>query len=207
MPLAKGKSQKTISHNIVEMQDSGHPHDQAVAAALNTARHSRAEGGGLNALRVPHMKVRKIHTPRAIKYVRHHVGPIHSSVAGRTDHLPMTVHSGSYVLPADILSSSGEGNTIAGFKHARRVFGGEPYGGGAQPYNHTGGPYGMAKGGAAEGVPIVAAGGEYVLHPDQVRAVGGGDLDMGHKVLDEFVRRMRAESIKTLKKLPGPRKD
>ena len=38
------------------------------------------------------------------------------------------------------------------------------------------------------GVPIVAAGGEYVLHPDQVRDVGGGDLDTGHAVLDEFVK-------------------
>ncbi len=197
MPLAHGKSQKTVSHNIEEMQASGHPHAQAVAAALNTARKSRQEGGAIH--------IKKPHVP----HVKHfHTGPIHSSVAGRTDHLPMTVHSGSYVLPADILSASGEGNTIAGFKHARRVFGGTPYGGGDQPYNHEGGPYGMATGGRSEGgVPIVAAGGEYVLHPDQVRAVGGGDLDTGHKVLDEFVLRMRKELVKTLKKLPGPRRD
>ena len=65
----------------------------------------------------------------------------------------------------------------------------------------------MAKGGATHGVPIVAAGGEYVVHPDHVRNVGGGDLDMGHKVLDEFVKRMRKELIGTLKKLPGPKKD
>jgi hypothetical protein len=37
MPLTKGKSQKTISHNIEEMQKAGHPHDQAVAAALHNA--------------------------------------------------------------------------------------------------------------------------------------------------------------------------
>jgi len=57
------------------------------------------------------------------------------------------------------------------------------------------------------GVPIVAAGGEHVLHPDQVRAAGGGDLDTGHAVLDEFVKRMRKELVKTLKGLPGPKKD
>jgi hypothetical protein len=142
--------------------------------------------------------------PRAHKF---HVGPIHSSVAGRTDHLPMTVESGSYVIPADIISAWGEGNTIAGFKHARRVFGGVPRGQGAQPYGHTGGPYGMAAGGAASGVPIVAAGGEYVLSPSQVRAAGGGDLDTGHRVLDKFVKKSRSELIKTLKKLPGPTKD
>jgi hypothetical protein len=37
MPLKKGKSKKTISHNISEMEKAGHPHDQAVAASLNQA--------------------------------------------------------------------------------------------------------------------------------------------------------------------------
>jgi hypothetical protein len=142
-----------------------------------------------------------------------HNGPIHSSVAGRTDHLPMRVQSGAYVLPADVISGApgAEGNTIAGFKHARRVFGGNPYGGsGKVPYGQGKTPYGMKKGGATHGdssVPIVAAGGEYVVHPDAVREVGGGDLDVGHKVLDEFVKRVRKELIKTLQKLPGPKRD
>ena len=43
-----------------------------------------------------------------------HHGPIPSPVAGRTDHLPMHVSSGSYVLPADIVSALGDGNTDAG---------------------------------------------------------------------------------------------
>lgn len=37
MPLKKGSSKKTIGTNIEEMQASGHPHDQAVAAALHNA--------------------------------------------------------------------------------------------------------------------------------------------------------------------------
>lgn len=37
MPLLKGKDRKTISHNIREMEASGHSHKQAVAAALHTA--------------------------------------------------------------------------------------------------------------------------------------------------------------------------
>ncbi len=140
-----------------------------------------------------------------------HIGPIHSPVAGRTDHLPMHVPSGSYVIPADIISAMGEGNTIAGFKHMRRVFGGLPYQNTAIPYQGEEGPYNeplapKARGGEAT-VPIVAAGGEYVLSPQQVMHAGGGDLDTGHKVLDEFVKRMRAETVKTLKALPGPKKD
>ncbi len=39
MPLEKGSSQKVISHNIEEMQKAGHPHKQAVAAALREAGH------------------------------------------------------------------------------------------------------------------------------------------------------------------------
>jgi hypothetical protein len=49
MPLKKGSSKETISHNIEEMQASGHPHDQAVAAALHNAHpnggKNMAEGG------------------------------------------------------------------------------------------------------------------------------------------------------------------
>lgn len=173
---------------------------EAISAALNTAR--KAHGGGF-------------HAPKTKRSIRLHVGPIHSAVAGRTDHLPMHVPHGSYVIPADIISGMGEGNTIAGFKHMRRVFGGMPYGGASLPYGASGGPYGeplpKADGGEADedgpSVPIVAAGGEYVLSPDQVRSAGDGDLDMGHRVLDEFVKRMRSDLVKTLEKLPGPRKD
>lgn len=40
MPLKSGSSKETISHNIKEMVESGHPQRQAVAAALNNARQN-----------------------------------------------------------------------------------------------------------------------------------------------------------------------
>jgi len=59
-------------------------------------------------------------------------------------------------------------------------------------------------GGAQNGVDIIAAGGEYVISPQQCAAIGGGDIEKGHKILDEFVKQVRAKTVKTLRKLPGP---
>lgn len=41
MPLKRGASPKAISANIREMIKSGHPRDQAAAAAYEMARKSR----------------------------------------------------------------------------------------------------------------------------------------------------------------------
>ena len=183
MPLLKGKSKATISSNIGELVSSGRPQRQAVAIALNTARHAKAQGGPMP--KAPYAK--------AVDGV--HLGPIHSPVAGRTDHLPMHVPSGSYVIPADIVSSLGEGNTMAGYRAVKMMFKGAPYGAYAEG------------GGVGEPVPIVAAGGEYVLSPDEVMWAGGGDLDAGHRSLDKWITDTRKELIKTLKALPGPKKD
>ncbi len=144
-----------------------------------------------------------------------HKGAIHSSVAGRTDHLPMHVASGSYVIPADIISALGEGNSMAGFKVAKSIFsikgpydqptGRIPYGGGEMPYGQPG--VHKAAGGEADAVPIVAAGGEYVIPPEDVAHLGGGSMEDGHKILDAFVKKMRKKTIRTLQSLPGPKKD
>jgi hypothetical protein len=199
----------------------------------------------------------------------------------------MNVASGSYVIPADIISAMGEGNSMAGFKVAKNIFSAPgPYGQstGSLPYGASGMPYGVpapkkaaggaapnvgyevmkklafsgsgngtslaapapapakptlggimggsaspqagapaakgelndmyapnsrsyAEGGATDAVPIVAAGGEYVIPPEDVMHLGSGDIDHGHKILDVFVKKMREKTIKTLQGLPGPKKD
>jgi len=184
--------QERIAHGSKEhMRKPGSKGAPTAEAFKQSARTAKADGGEVT---------EKLHT-----------GPIQSPVAGRTDHLPMHVPSGSYVIPADIISAMGEGNTMAGFKHMRRMFSGAPYGGdGDVPYGGSGGPYNeplKASGGSTQSVPIVAAGGEYVLAPHEVKYAGGGDLDAGHRVLDDFVKRYRSQTIKTLSKLPGPRRD
>lgn len=182
MPLKKGSSQKTVSSNISELMHSGRPQKQAIAIALDVARRAkRAAGGPLMGDSGPET----------------HVGAIRSPVAGRTDHLPMHVPSGSYVIPADIVSSMGEGNTEAGFRALDDML---------AKYGNS--PQARAMGGQTGAkVPIIAAGGEYVIPPEVVAAIGGGNMEAGHTGLDGFVTGMRANLIKTLKKLPGPKRD
>ena len=197
MPLAHGSSQATISKNISEMSQAGHPHDQAVAAALNIARSGKASGG------IPKPLTNSDVVDRSASDSRAHIGPIHAAVSGRTDHLNMHVPAGSYVIPADIVSSLGEGNTDAGhdvldsFCHDHN-------------YRLDSSEYGRRKWRANQDetlAPIVAAGGEYVIPPSVVTSIGGGDIDYGHSLLDNFVVLARHDLIKTLKKLPPPKKD
>ena len=196
MPLKKGSSQKTVSANISELVHSGRPQQQAIAIALKTARETKANGGA------PFFG-----SPGDISTEKIHVGPIHSPVAGRTDHLPMHVASGSYVIPADIISAMGEGNTMAGFKVANTIFTPVPNMAGLPGADAQLGLPGKAAGGSVQPVPIVAAGGEYVISPDDVSRLGKGDTDLGHQILDAFVKKMRRKTVETLKKLPGPKKD
>jgi hypothetical protein len=187
MPLKPGKSQATVSSNISEMVKAGHPQKQAVAAALNTARKAMERGGKPKDPKVFH-------------------GPLKAAIPGRTDRLPINVYSGSYVLPADCVSSLGENNTEAGFEVVKRMI---------DDKRSKGGAVGMTKKYGLHGhfheprpkVEVIVAGGEYILTPDEVELFGDGDLDAGHRALDAFVKAQRAKHIKTLKKLPGPAKD
>lgn len=188
MPLKPGKSQETISRNIREMVHSGHPQRQAVAAALNMARQAMERGGGAKSPKVFH-------------------GPLKAAIPGRTDRLPIHVISGSYVLPADCVSTLGENNTEAGFEVVKKMIEeARSRGGRVGLIGKYGvmGPYHHKKQAL---VPAIVAGGEYILTPEEVELFGDGDLDAGHRALDAFVKAQRKKHIKTLQKLPPPAKD
>lgn len=146
-------------------------------------------------------------------------GMIRSTVPGRTDRLPMNVQRNSFVVPADVVSGIGQGNSMAGANALNKMFKSAP-GGAAMPSPKamrmpTGGMMrgrnGFADGGEVmpgmePDAEIVAAGGEFVLSPEDVAAVGGGDVERGHAILDSFVKQIRSKTIRQLKRLPGPRK-
>lgn len=146
------------------------------------------------ALKIARAKPPKIRIPNSGSV---HIGLIDSDVPGRTDKHPMGVAPGSYVIPADIVSGVGQGNTKAGADAFNKLLKMGPYG--------TPGKF--ADGGNVNPIEIVAAGGEIVVPPESVADVGGGDVDRGHSILDAMVKRLRSQTIRQLKSLPGPKKN
>jgi len=69
-------------------------------------------------------------------------GPIVTHGAGRSDDVPMHVPNGAYVIPADIVSHIGDGNSLAGHKLLTAMFGapwhaqGAPWGATSPPLRH-----------------------------------------------------------------------
>jgi hypothetical protein len=118
-------------------------------------------------------------------------GLLHSDVPGRTDHLPLNVQPSSFVIPADTVSALGEGNTMAGSKVLDRML-------------RTGRPQDPRNFAAGGNVPILAAGGEYMVAPEDVARIGGGNVDQGHRILNALVTQVRSGAIKRLRSLPPP---
>lgn len=149
-----------------------------------------------------------------------HQGALRSLDGGRTDTLPISVKSGSYVVPADVVSALGQGNSDAGHRAIHSIFYG-PYGikpksrvspglpsGMPEPPLASGGvasaPGGMPGPDSGQPVDIMAAGGEHVLPPEVMAAVGNGNPEHGFRATDKFVKKVRKNHIKTLSKLPAP---
>lgn len=186
MPLTKSKTKEAFVGNVKAELGAGKPRAQALAVAYSVKRRARAEGGGV------------------------HIGPISSTVPGRTDHHPIDVAAGSYVIPAECVSNLGENNTNAGMvklddvmntspEAIRKFFDAKP------PSRATGGRSGND--GLGQAVPINAAGGEFVIPPKIVGIIGHGNVKHGHALLDAWVMKRRQNHIKTLRGLAPPAKD
>lgn len=115
-------------------------------------------------------------------------GFIHSDVAGRTDRLPTVAAPDSFIVPADVVSGLGQGNSLSGAKILDQILG---------PQRK------MSSGGE---VPIIVAGGEYRVEPEAIKRLGKGDMDRGHKMLHDMVKRVRKATIKHMTSLPNPKR-
>ena len=142
-------------------------------------------------------------------------GPILSAVPGRTDRHAVNVPSSSYVIPADVVSGRGQGNTLAGMNAMQHMF--RMAGGGDRAMGLPRPPKPMAmmhsgggkKGGHRVGdpVPVILAGGEFVVPPDRLMEVVHPNLDEAHRIMDSWILLERKKHRDTLAKLPGPAKD
>jgi hypothetical protein len=159
MPLKRGKA--NIGANITELESTGRPYKQALAIALKSAGKTkkRAQGG-------------------AVK----HVGALDGATPGRADALNTQVPDGCYIIPADVVSALGDGNTAAGFEHLARMF-----------------PTQKADGGVT--VPCQLSDGEFMVFPADVEKYGGPDA------FDQWVVDVRKKDIERRQALPGPVKD
>lgn len=139
----------------------------------------------------PAMEVAR-HIKRA-KGGKVHIGPIVGDTGGRADKVPMRVPNGAYVVPADIVSGLGEGNSGAGMLKLGQMF----------PESK---PSLMRAMPSKDPVPVLCADGEFVVSPTSITK-RWDDIDYGHRTLDAWVLHERKNLIATLKDLPGPAQD
>lgn len=111
-------------------------------------------------------------------------GPILSAVPGRTDAHATHVPSGAYVIPADIVSGHGEGNTIAGAHALQRMFKMGPHAPGYPRIAHGRGAPALARNSTPYRVPTFKAPPMPKFNPKGLHSGGGkgGDDHMGHPV-------------------------
>src|SRR5581483_4165756 len=126
MPLLPGKP--NIGANIKELMATGRPQKQAIAISLeNARRHPMALGGNVLAnnpyrpapMLRPHFAFGGFADPfeereeaRGVYDDQYHPGGlIESDSAGRTDRVPLAVGTDAHVIPADVVSGLGQGNT------------------------------------------------------------------------------------------------
>lgn len=216
VPLNKSSTNTAFSDNVRQLRNEKYPRDQALAIAYRVQRDAKrkgmARGGAVsNPYAMPNPAA--MSSPFAMPQPRR--GMVAGTAPGRSDRRNAAVPPGSYVVPADVVSALGQGNTLAGADVMGKLLKQGPYGSAAPKPARTKAPrsvpkkprFGLAAGGSVDDVDIAVSDGEYLIDPEMVAMIGGGDPDHGNAVLDAFVRQVRDRYVDTLKNLPGPRQD
>jgi hypothetical protein len=227
--IGAGMPQNASMGLAPSMPQPSMPLAQPVSAPLAAKRGgalNRAFGGmNMGITKAPNMTPNWQEKQEARNLTR---GPILSNVPGRTDAHATHVPSGSYVVPADIVSGRGQGNTLAGVQSLQKLFKMGPYGSapaglrpGRRPaFGAMKTPKAFASGGGKQdghvGKPVRVnlAGGEIVIPPEHLLETFRHlypkehyTLKQIHTIMDAWVLHERKHLRKTLAKLPGPARD
>lgn len=193
MPLNKSGSKKAVSENIRREMAAGKPQKQAVAIALDVQRRAKRKKFAIGGVADDAQDGWHQRDPNEPVQGQ---GLVPGQSGGREDAVRVSVQGGSYVIPADVVSALGAGNTLNGAQKLDRLLAERG---------------GFADGGATPSstplVPVRLSGGEFVVDPAHVTQLGQGDLDYGHDILDEFIKRTRTDHVKTITALPKPVRD
>jgi hypothetical protein len=175
----------------------------------------RANGGGM----MPMGQAAPWFERNEARNTEHPSGLINSPIGGRSDHIPLSLPHGSYVMPADIMSGMGQGNTASGAHQFDAMIHQGPFGTslpmpklhGTLPRPPSAprmvGAHHFSRGGRTKGlVPVIVAGGERIVSPEEVMKLSGKSLEHGHALLDDFIVKFRKHNISVIKRLPGPQK-
>lgn len=212
MPLRSGSDQATIGYNIHEMMASGHPHNQAGAAALHNAHYD--DGGMVPSAPDPTPGLQpsaQSQTPQSQSLIQRfsamspeQLRELAPRLSGQVQQIVQRIlqqkqmAGGASQQPSQPQFGIPQQAAVGGMVHDNR-----------HSVLFPGGAVGYASGGAAthgedECVPILAAGGEFVISPHHVARLGDGDVRAGHKLLDKWVVDSRQQIVKKMSGLKGP---
>lgn len=139
---------------------------------------------------------------------------LHGSTPGRADMVHTIAPPGAHIIPADVISGMGQGNSLNGASQFEKMLKSGPYGTAPVPTGRHG--MGMprasaashlARGGAHRETPVALSDGEFMVFEHWVRHLGGGDPKKGKQLLNKMILDERKKHIKTLQRLPGPVKE
>ncbi|HEX3587804.1 MAG TPA: hypothetical protein VH024_17525 [Candidatus Angelobacter sp.] len=143
-------------------------------------------------------------------------GLIHGITGGRADKVAMNLAPNSHVIPSDVVSGWGQGNTASGAANLEHAFHTGPFGV-SMPKPPSRGPSfrappapRLARGGVPSergGIHTMVSDGELIVPPADVHRIGDGDHDRGHDWLDRFIVHSRKHIVAQTKKLKGPVRD
>lgn len=208
MPLKKSSSESAFKANVAAERNAGKPRAQSLAIAYSVQR--KADGHARGGAPVPNPGG----SPEGVVFHDH--GLIHGPGTGRSDSIHMSVPKGGYMIPADVVSGIGHGNSISGanaldhsFPHDTKVPIGRAHVRGfapmmKRPFEGAFQTKKYADGGGTDRTEILGSAGEFFLSPRSI-VKKYGTLKNGHRVLDHWVQKRRKTNIKEQQKLKGPK--